>query len=194
MSLLRHKPESVAGLAKRLGLTRNAVRFHLASLERAGEVAQVGAKPRRQGGKPAALYMVTPAAESALSAAYAPLLIACLQQLRASIPPREVVTFLRKAGERVPAGNELGETAPISQRVRKAAELLSSLGAAVTVRRREGVYRLHGGGCPLGEVVKEEPRICVALEALLTKVIGIPVKECCDRLPRPRCCFEISAA
>jgi hypothetical protein len=29
-------------------------------------------------------------------------------------------------------------------------------------------------------------------ESLLTEVIGVEVRECCDRMERPKCCFEIA--
>jgi hypothetical protein len=30
------------------------------------------------------------------------------------------------------------------------------------------------------------------MEGLLTELLNVPVRECCDRGEHPRCCFEIS--
>jgi hypothetical protein len=34
--------------------------------------------------------------------------------------------------------------------------------------------------------------VCRMIESFLAEVVGAPVKECCDREGRPRCCFEIA--
>jgi predicted ArsR family transcriptional regulator len=193
LHLLRRGPLSVAALAEQLGITRNAVRFHLASLQAAGHIAQAGLSKQTKPGKRATLYMVTPAAEAALSAAYAPVLLACLQQLRASAPPEAVATFLRETGERLAPGDLPPARAPLWRRVKIAADVLASLGAVVTLSRKRGVYLLRGGGCPLGIVVRQEPGLCLAVEALLARVVGATVRQCCDHSSRPRCCFEVFA-
>ena len=59
LALLREGAWTVDDLAARLELTDNAVRFHLAALEREGGVAKVGVQRRPGAGKPA----VTPPAE-----------------------------------------------------------------------------------------------------------------------------------
>jgi predicted ArsR family transcriptional regulator len=58
--LLGRAPRTVEELATELGVTDNAVRTHLSSLERDGLVRQNGL--RRSGGKPAFVFDVTPAA------------------------------------------------------------------------------------------------------------------------------------
>jgi len=82
LSLLREGKWTVDDLAARLGLTDNAVRFHLEALERAGTVEK-GALRRSGGvGQPAVLYSLTTVGEEQFSRAYAPVLIAFLEELR----------------------------------------------------------------------------------------------------------------
>jgi hypothetical protein len=35
--------------------------------------------------------------------------------------------------------------------------------------------------------------VCRAMETLLAEFLATPVRECCERGERPRCCFEIVA-
>jgi hypothetical protein len=39
--------------------------------------------------------------------------------------------------------------------------------------------------------VRIHPSTCRAVETLVADIIGQPVRELCDRGPRPRCCFEV---
>ena len=72
VTLLRRGPRAVDELARALGLTDNAVRAHLATLERDGMVRQAGS-PRPTGArKPATLYELQPDTETLLSRADPP--------------------------------------------------------------------------------------------------------------------------
>ncbi len=54
---------------------------------------------------------------------------------------------------------------------------------------------LQGASCPLSAVVRSNPGACAAMEALLTELLGVPVKEACDREgARPRCRFLVGRA
>src|SRR5205085_465005 len=98
LALLRDGSWTVDDLADRLGLTDNAVRFHVEALEKAGSVEKSGA--RRLGvGQPAVLYSVTAAADEAFSRAYAPVLIATLAELRERMTPAELMRFLKRIGK-----------------------------------------------------------------------------------------------
>src|SRR5437899_13088388 len=72
ITLLRRGSRTVDELAQALSLTDNAVRTHLATLERDGLVRQRGA--RRGSGKPAYVYDLTPEAEQLFPKAYGPVL------------------------------------------------------------------------------------------------------------------------
>lgn len=72
VALLRRSSRTVEELAQALGLTDNAVRAHLAALERDGLARQHGV--RRGGGKPAYAYELTTEAERLFPKAYVPVL------------------------------------------------------------------------------------------------------------------------
>ena len=63
VALLRRRAHSVDELAQALGLTANAIRAHLSTLERDGLVRQEGVRRGPGAGKPATLYEIHPAAE-----------------------------------------------------------------------------------------------------------------------------------
>jgi len=186
---LRKGATAADDLANELGLTTNAVRFHLASLEAEGLVKAAGSRKPPGRGKPAVLYVVTPEADLAFSKAYAPVLEAVLGELRRSVPNDQVVPFLRRVGDRLVTENET--TKPLSRRVQAASDALNSLGGLTTVARTRGGYEIRGTACPLGAVVANEPCACTVVESLLQRIVGAPVKEHCNRTGRPSCCFEI---
>jgi hypothetical protein len=46
-------------------------------------------------------------------------------------------------------------------------------------------------GCPLAAITPTHPEACLIIEALLSEVIGVPVKKYCEYTETPRCCFEL---
>src|SRR5262245_18250067 len=97
--LLRTGARTVDELAAELELTDNAVRPHLATLERDGMIRSTGV--RRGGvGKPAVLFELHPDAEAALSRAYAPVLAALLEVLDETLHEEEAKNVLREVGRR----------------------------------------------------------------------------------------------
>jgi predicted ArsR family transcriptional regulator len=193
LQLLRMGPASVPDLARETGLTPNAVRFHLLPLEAEGQVRASGTRSPEGAGKPAVLYTIAPDAEAALSRAYAPTLLALLEEAMASLPPDELVELLHRVGERI-APTQGDPATPLARRVKDASDLLNQLGGLTTVLQTpDGGYRIRGYGCPLGAVVSQQPCTCQAVEALISKVTNAKAKQCCDHSERPSCCFDISA-
>jgi predicted ArsR family transcriptional regulator len=193
--LLWRAQRTVEELATELGVTDNAVRTHLSSLERDGLVRQNGV--RRSGGKPAYVYDVTPAAEQLFPKAYGPVLGQLLDVLGERLPADAVEALLREAGTRLAA--ESGASAhrgrASADRIRRAQTVLEELGSIVEIENdgaKNGKVRLRGYSCPLASTVTAHPQVCRLIEALLAEVVGAPVKECCDRSARPRCGFEIA--
>jgi predicted ArsR family transcriptional regulator len=80
VALLRRGRRSVEELATALGLTDNAVRAQLTTLERDGLVNAAGVRRPGTAGKPATLYEVAPGAEVLFSNAYAPALAALVAE------------------------------------------------------------------------------------------------------------------
>ena len=96
VALLRRASRTVEELAQALGLTDNAIRAHLASLERDGLVRQQGV--RRGVRKPSYAYDLTPEADRLFPKPYAPVLGQLLDVLAERLEPAEVEALLRAEG------------------------------------------------------------------------------------------------
>jgi predicted ArsR family transcriptional regulator len=189
ISLLRTGPRTVNDLAAALSLTDNAVRTHLAALERDGLVEQEGV--RRAVGKPAFVYRLTEQAESFFPKAYATILTNVLAHLRTERGDRGLEEFLRAVGQ------EAGTHARVSSdsmraRVEAAVKILGDLGGLAEVVEAEDAYFIKGFSCPLSAVVTDNPEACTLAEELIAGAVGSEVRECCDRSGKPRCSFRIA--
>ena len=199
VALLRRGAHTVDDLAGALGLTTNAIRAHLSTLERDGLVRQEGVRRGTGAGKPAALYEIHPEAEPLFSRAYAPVLGALLDELADTLPPERTEALMSSVGRRLAATVGRPPAGDLDARVRAAAALLESLGGEATVERTAegegGALVIRGcGGCPLSSSVSRRPELCGAVEALLAEYVGARVRERCDHGPRPRCRFEVEPA
>src|SRR5215212_1383111 len=188
LALLRRGSRTVEELARALGITDNAIRTHVAALERDGVVQQRGVRPT--GGKPAYAYEVAPEAERLFTKAYIPVLTQLVAVLEERMAPEELETLLREVGRRLAAGKG-PRSADVQARAEVAATVLTELGGVVDVEQKDGVIALRGYSCPLADAVRANPATCRAAESLVAEIVGVPVQERCDKGARPRCCFEL---
>ncbi len=193
VQLLRRGEATVGDLADRLELTNNGVRAHLATLERDGLVQQAG---KRSGvRKPETLYALTPGAEQLFPKAYHLLLNQLVDVLSKRLSPDEIQELLREVGRSLAAGlPPPDEQADLQQRAGAALEVLQSLGGLAEVHEVDGQLIIRGFSCPLAAAVGRHPEICQLAEALLSEVVGAPVREACDRDGAPRCVFSLGPA
>lgn len=195
VALLRRSAHTVEELARTLGLTANAIRSHLSTLERDGLIQQTGVRRGAGAGKPAVLYEIHPEAEPLFSRAYAPVLGALLDELVAQLPEQGSDELMEAVGRRLAA--ELGRppAGDLEARVRAGAALLDSLGGETSTDREDGALVIRGcGGCPLSATVSRRPELCRAVESLLSEFVGVPVRQRCEHGERPRCRFEVPSA
>lgn len=190
LTLLRTGSKTVDELAREIDVTDNAVRSHLAALERDGLVAQRG---RRRGtGKPALLYELTEQADRLFPKAYGTVLQLLLDVLAEERDPSEIERLLRETGRRLAAtrGSVAGD---LETRLRAAVQAIDALGgAAELVEEEDGKYSIRGFGCPLASAVPGHPEICRLTESLLEELTGIPMREACERGEQPRCRFHVT--
>jgi len=190
VTLLRRGSRTVDELAGAVGLTDNAVRSHLAGLERDGLVKQ-GAL-RRGGGKPSYTYGLTAEAERLFPKSYGVLLHELLGVLGERIPPEALQDALREVGHRVGAGHR-APGGDLRQRVDHAVALLNDLGGLAESEETDTGFLVWGYSCPVAAAVDGCPDACLLAETLLADVIGAPVRQVCDQGPPARCRFEVQA-
>ncbi|HZO17447.1 MAG TPA: helix-turn-helix domain-containing protein [Gemmatimonadaceae bacterium] len=188
LDLLRRSPLTAKEIGAELGLTHNAIRGHLAALQRDNFVRE--GSLRRGGTRPAMVYELVPRADSVLSRAYVPFVAQLLRVLGERMTKEELDDLMRTVGRRLgaqwpPLRGDLGE------RVNATAGLLEELGSLTELEAGDGGYTLRGYGCLLGEAVHGRPEVCQAVESLIAHLVEAPVRECCEHGEHPRCCFEI---
>ena len=188
--LLRRSPRTVDELTGLLGVTRNAVREHLATLERDGLVHRSGV--RRGDGKPAHLYALSPEAAELFPRGYAPVLDGVLDALAEQFDPPSREAVLRDVGRKLVAGRPVPRGG-VRERIAASAEVLNDLGGFAEDREVDGTLAIQGWSCPLAAVVVDHPELCLLVEAMLAQVIGLAVQERCDRREPPRCFFVVAA-
>lgn len=192
VDLLRRAPATANDVASRIGLTHNAVRAHLAALQRDGVVREAGMRPSAS--RPAVLYELTPDTDALLSRAYAPFAAALVGALGDRLPEPEVDALMRDVGARLAA------VAPrprgdLAARVLAASAALTSLGGANDVVRDDADgFVVRGHGCPLAAATRHRPEVCRAMETFVAALAEAPARERCERGERPRCRFEIGPA
>jgi predicted ArsR family transcriptional regulator len=188
VALLRRGTRTVEELAGALGVTDNAVRAHLAALERDGVVEQRGVRPTSR--KPAFAYEMAPEAERLFTKAYIPVLTQLVGVLSERMEPAELNALLQEVGRRLATSHGTA-TGDLRTRAEAAATVLTELGGIVDVEERDGALSLRGYSCPLSDAVRVHPSTCQAVQSLVAQLVGAPVVECCEKGDRPRCHFAL---
>jgi predicted ArsR family transcriptional regulator len=201
LSLLRRGERSVDELAAAVGVSDNAIRSHLATLERDGLVHPARLRRDGQVGKPATAYAVTRDGGDAHSKAYEPVLTSLLVTLAGRLDERELGDVLRDVGRQLASSASVrapGESAQRSDhhdlelRVAEAMRVLRAIGGDAEVERTGAGFVIRAFACPLSRSVDACPPLCLAIEELVAGITGAKVKERCDHADRPRCAFTIT--
>lgn len=199
LALLRRGEKAVDELAAAIGVSDNAVRLHLTTLERDGLVRAARLRREGQVGKPATVYAITRDGDAAFSKAYEPLLTSLLVTLAGRLDTRELADILRDVGRQLastaPGSNAVddrGGASSLEARVHEAVGVLQSIGGDAEVDRTNNGFLIRAFSCPLSRSVDACPPLCGAIEELVAGITGAKVKEQCDRGDRPRCAFAVT--
>jgi len=191
--LLRRGPMTVDDLASEMGLTGNGIRAQITAMVRDGLVRRAGLRPGTT--RPAHVFELTPEVDHLLSRAYIPFLTHLLHVFASQQSAAHVNRLMRQAGRALAGALPLAKRpagGPLRTRVVAASRLLNEeLGAMTRVVKANGGYEIRGVGCPLSAVTGKHPSVCLAIESVVREIAAAPVRECCDRSGRPRCCFEV---
>jgi predicted ArsR family transcriptional regulator len=192
IALLRRSPHTVEELATALGVTDNAVRAQLVTLERDGMVRQHGL--RRGSGKPSFSYALRSDFEPLLSKAYIPMLVRLLRGMGERLPASQMTDLLNEVGQAW-AGELPRLSGDLRSRVVAASNLLNDLGGVTEIEQDHRCLVIRGYSCPLALAVRENRGVCVAVQALLSRYLGENVVEHCDREgERVQCRFEVQSS
>jgi predicted ArsR family transcriptional regulator len=192
ISLLRESTATVNDLSEQLGLTDNAVRAHLATLERDGLVRQSGLKKGSR--KPHYAYELTSEGEHLFPKAYDALLNQLISVLKERLTLKAFKDALRAVGRALASNRKSSEKRQsLERRAQDALRTLKDIGGNPRLEKNRGVLVISSTSCPLATVVAEHPETCQMVETLISELVESEVKEDCDRTGTPRCRFTISA-
>jgi predicted ArsR family transcriptional regulator len=188
---LRHAPQTVDQLATSLGVTGNAIRPHLASLERDGLVRRGDPRPTTR--RPSHTYRLAPGVETLFCQAYVPFLDQLLDVLGATVEPRRVERAMRAVGRTLAPSHP---SRSLAARVEAAARMLDDMGGVTEVKTRrngEVTYEIHGSSCPFDSIVRSHPVVCLAVESLVAQMTRAKGRQSCRRVAdKPHCVIEVS--
>jgi predicted ArsR family transcriptional regulator len=192
VTYLRGSQGTVNDLASHLDLTDNAVRAHLATLERDGLIKQSGLKkgPR----KPHFAYELTAEGEHLFPKAYDALLNQFISVLKQRLSRKALVEALHAVGRSLAADKKKVEAKQkLEQRVQTAIRTLEELGGSPRLEEKDHQLSITSRNCPLAAVVAEHPETCQMVETLLSEIVDAEVVEECDRNETPKCRFVLRA-
>lgn len=191
VTLLRRGGSTADDIAGKLGLTRSAVRAQISAMERDGVVRKTGKRPGTT--RPSHVFELTPETELLLSKAYVPLLTHLVDVFAEALPSDQIESLMRRTGRALARELSRGKrpSGALRSRVGAASQLLNGQLGAITRVEANGGLVIRGSGCPLAALTGKHRGVCLAMESLVSEIVGVPVRQCCDRENRPRCCFEI---
>jgi predicted ArsR family transcriptional regulator len=171
-------------LAQALGVTRTAVRQHLAALMYEGLVAPGEALP--SGGRPKQLFVLTERGKEAFPRHYSWVARLLIEAMTKEHGESGVRARLGRIASAVVA--ELQQRAPAAagrrERVRQLSELMDELGYdARTVEDPQGAPTIEADNCVFHELATKHPEICHFDLALLSGYTGsrVDLHECMAR-------------
>lgn len=193
VELLRTGGMTVDEIAAQLGLSHNAVRVQLTSMERDGLVHH--ARSERRTTRPSHIFELTQDTRQGLSKAYVPFLHHLAGTIARRHTPKELAALMRDVGRSL--AGALGARAVSSGTLAARAAAVSvtlneELGAVTRVEPINGHFLIRGHGCPLAALTANHPAACVAIETFIAEMTNTRARECCTRQQPPQCCFEIS--
>ena len=187
VALLRSGNRTVNDLVDELGLTDNAIRAHLLSLERDSLVMQKGMIKGFR--KPHFVYGLTENGRQLFPRSYDSLLNQLLISIKGRFSPESFRDLLQDVGRKIGVQKPTHED--IRERVKLAAVELYDFGGSPTVSEFEGRLSITSDNCPFAEVVSEHPETCKIVESMVAEIVRAPVEEKCIRDGSPRCNFII---
>lgn len=190
-SLLHHKEGlTVDALTTALGISRNAVRQHLASLERVGWVAK--GKRRASGGRPEQLYVLSEVGHELFPRQYSWFSELLLDVIKKSAGSDRLATQLSEMGRSVGESlrSQMDPKAKPAERIAAVTKKMVELGydASAATDPIQPVIEAHN--CVFHQIAQRSPEICRFDLAMLETAMGARVEHrACMAKGDAKCCF-----
>ncbi len=194
-ALRRRHSASAVELATEFGVSPNAVRQQLVSLERDGYVIE---RPVKRGPtKPTLEYSLTRSADDLFPQRYDRMLGAVLREVKASFGEAGLDTVMQSLGRRETEKFRSKLTAPDAKgRAIELAAVLREHGVeAEVVALPSGAVELREHNCPYANTIQEHPEVCSIIHTVLHEAVSqdtVQVESIATG--GDACRFEITAA
>ncbi|MFY9781284.1 MAG: hypothetical protein WAJ85_12350 [Candidatus Baltobacteraceae bacterium] len=177
MALRRRHSASAVDLAGEFGLSTNAVRQQLLTLERDGYVAERSV--RRGPTKPTLEYSLTESAESLFPQQYDRMLNAVLREVKETLGREALETVLaglgRRAADRFRPRLDADDS---KSKVIELAAILRENGVeADVVETARGAIELREHNCPYAKTVSEYPELCSIIHTVLHETVSNEMQQ-----------------
>lgn len=194
-ALRRRHSASAADLADAFGVSANAIRQQLLTLEREGYVVERSV--RRGPTKPTLEFSLTPAADALFPQRYDKMLNAVLSEVREVFGETGLQQVVAKLGARAADRYRSKLRAPDPKgRTYELAELLRRSGVeADVVETEDGTLELREHHCPYGQTVGEHPEVCTIIHTVLRETVSPQTRQTESIATGGETCrFEVAAA
>jgi predicted ArsR family transcriptional regulator len=194
-ALRRRHAASAIDLAGEFGLSTNAVRQQLVTLERDGYVAERSV--RRGPTKPTLEYSLTDSADTLFPQRYDKMLGAVLREVKDSFGQSALDGIVAKLGTRATEKySEKISADDAKGRAIQLADLLRANGVdADVVETASGSVELREHNCPYSKTIAEHPEVCSIIHTVLHDVVSNETKQLESIATGGGACrFEVAAA
>lgn len=196
ITLKRYGPVTIRAMARRLGVSDEAVRQHVVQLLEQGwiEPCKPRRAPKKISGRPPLRYCLTLAGDHLFPKHYDTLAIELLETIARDFGERALLeVFAAMADDTVAEWKTEVEGQPVRERIEFLRRKYAELDRATIVERSDGGYRLIERNCPFLNVSLKRPALCSVAVNVLTRLLGCKVVRV-ERFQNGdgRCVFRIS--
>src|SRR5512143_983021 len=192
-ALNQRGPLSIEELALAAHLSKMAARYHLRLLERQGLVVLHDSRHCGAVGRPQMVYALAEGAYERLPNQYNQLAGRLIDEIEATLGPKEARALLRRAGRRA------AEAAPVARRgarlesrLNRAGKFLSARGYVATCVKTDEGPSLVVCNCPYRHVAQTHRQVCDLDRAMIGALLDAPVKMThCIANQDPQCRFVL---
>ena len=182
---------TIDDLSESLGLSPNAIRQHVAVLERDGLIGQEALRRGRY--KPCFAYSLTRAGDDVFPKRYDLLLRGLLREMADEDGHEKIARLFDRAVMRmVERQGQAFEGKPLEQRVALLASLLNAQGALLEHEEKDGTFVLKEYNCPYGGIPRKYPQICSSGVQLMERLLAARVEKVnCLQQGEGHCSFVV---
>jgi len=174
VTLLNHPRSTISDLAAAAGINAISVRHHLSSLQ-AGDL--IHSEEERHGvGRPRLVYSLSEKGVEQFPTSYLKLTNHLLDQMQAILPDAMLKKVLDRVAEDIAAGYiDQVKGLPMFERLNLVKRLLKEEGFLIEWNKTRDGYEVREISCPYHHVGRGHPEICLIDQAVLSKLLEIPV-------------------